>query len=574
MKTCLFIIILFHSFFLFGADWTFLVYMAGDNGLYEQATEDINEMEAAIHSWNNNIIVQLDSYEYSENPSTRRYKISHDEDQNVIHSQEIDNLGELDTGNWQTLHAFLKWGMKKYHADNYAVFIWSHGNGWREKNNKYICPDNDSGNQIGIYNGDLHNAFDNLPEKIDILVLDACNMQNIEVINEITDFCDFIIGSEREICSDGFPYDDIFTAWNNSLSVKELSVLIVDKYVTSYKAFGSQNHGNSDLQVTCSVFDSDKIPNLKESISDFILSWRFNANKDYFKEIRENLQEFNTWSNDVDILQLFYKIMTNTNAPPPLIISAEKVYNSLSEAFFHSDFAGYENILNIGNATIWYPENFDWFINSYQNYDRLKFNNVKWTAFLNYTFGDDRINPLPVENLDVKIKLNTAYISWDAPPDPSFLIYEVKLEKFGENSSIEITLVDNTGFVFKNISEHNSVRVTSIDESGNRDSLSVYREFDGCNGKSEFFVAPNPVNDITQIQFKWYLTDPSNIITFRIYNISGNLVFDKEIRNHYPEGSIDYYTFPLFFSKLSTGIYFAIINNKNQTINTKFAIIK
>ncbi|HPR17640.1 MAG TPA: hypothetical protein PLD62_05285, partial [Candidatus Cloacimonadota bacterium] len=57
------------------AAWTILIYMAADNGLNNNALEDIQEMTTAQFSDEINVIVQIDESEDSASPAAKRYKI-------------------------------------------------------------------------------------------------------------------------------------------------------------------------------------------------------------------------------------------------------------------------------------------------------------------------------------------------------------------------------------------------------------------------------------------------------------------------------------------------------------------
>jgi len=89
------------------ANWTFLIYIDGDNNLELMAINDINEMEKSSLPSSINIIVQIDridGYDSSNGnwTTTRRYKITHDTNTSTIGSQLIQDMGELNMGDPQT----------------------------------------------------------------------------------------------------------------------------------------------------------------------------------------------------------------------------------------------------------------------------------------------------------------------------------------------------------------------------------------------------------------------------------------------------------------------------------------
>ena len=230
-------------------DWTILVYMAADNSLSSAAVEDIAEMQEADIPGNVNLIIQVDFGPFNENPDARRFKI---EGKNL---KTIKALGEIDSGDYTELSDFISWGKEKYPAEKTALIIWSHGNGWMAGYNKF-CPDTQTGNFINITEGELSSALRDANADFDILAFDACNMLSIEVAAEIYEYSDFILGSERGVPEDGFPYNEILPHfWNHSDTVI-ISNEIIDSYVNSHMPFGSQNPYGDDYAVSGAVLRS------------------------------------------------------------------------------------------------------------------------------------------------------------------------------------------------------------------------------------------------------------------------------------------------------------------------------
>ncbi|MCD4651291.1 MAG: hypothetical protein K8S56_05835 [Candidatus Cloacimonetes bacterium] len=159
--------------------WTILVYMAADNGLSQNADIDINEMEAASFPADIQVVVQIDRPASAPEPDAVRYHITHDETDTVV-SPVVSSLGEINSADWVRLTEFVNWGIGEYPAENYALVIWSHGNGWYRNQTQWICMDNDvpegSTCKIEIANGELCSAFAAFESLMDIVIFDACNM--------------------------------------------------------------------------------------------------------------------------------------------------------------------------------------------------------------------------------------------------------------------------------------------------------------------------------------------------------------------------------------------------------------
>ena len=118
------------------SDWTFMVYMAGDNSLNSEALDDLNEMEVGGSSQDVNIIALFDG---STNGDSKVYRV--DRDPNGLNTQivstVIDDHGaiinqttnEVDMSSSDVLEDFVDWALARYPAQNTALVIWDHGAG-------------------------------------------------------------------------------------------------------------------------------------------------------------------------------------------------------------------------------------------------------------------------------------------------------------------------------------------------------------------------------------------------------------------------------------------------------------
>ncbi|NTU80406.1 MAG: hypothetical protein HGA45_13685, partial [Chloroflexales bacterium] len=120
------------------ADWTVLVYMDGDNNLESMALNDLRHMARVGSSAQVAIVAQLDRTA-SENlwddttagdwVGTRRFLIQPGMEPDA--AAAVQDLGEVSTGDPNTLADFLTWGVTHYPARRYALILWSHGAAWQ-----------------------------------------------------------------------------------------------------------------------------------------------------------------------------------------------------------------------------------------------------------------------------------------------------------------------------------------------------------------------------------------------------------------------------------------------------------
>jgi hypothetical protein len=127
-------------------EWTFIVYMAADNGLDSAALEDLNEMEAAVRTGQPVTVIALVDRAAAAPGNwsgTRLYEIKPDSGGKnaAIVSSRLDGapeLGisagsesELDTADPLVLSGLINYAKRVYPAENYGLIVWGHGLGWK-----------------------------------------------------------------------------------------------------------------------------------------------------------------------------------------------------------------------------------------------------------------------------------------------------------------------------------------------------------------------------------------------------------------------------------------------------------
>ncbi|MCD4817758.1 MAG: hypothetical protein K8S23_03600 [Candidatus Cloacimonetes bacterium] len=383
-----FTIIFFTSIFLTSCntknekktDWTILIYMAADNSLNENAIADIEEeMVAANFSDDINILVQIDhrnDYPVVDYTGAERYLISSGE------KKIISQIGEIDSGSSEEMASFIDWGTTKYPSEKKALFLWSHGNGWYDSYNKF-CPDNTSQSSINIPEGELHRSLELSNTHFEIIVFDACNMQTIEVVTEVAEFTDFVIGSEEAIKSDGFPYDKILESWEDFNSTESIALNIKEKFIESYKPFGgSQNEDNSIFKFSCSVAKTELFSELLTELTTFSNNSLENWTVQEILTARTECLELNDPEIDIDLYQ-FFSLLENISSKDYNVVS------KIDDIFISSDyFKPSENqyfieyVENAGYAAIWFPEDVNILENLNPVYHNLRFAETNWSGFL------------------------------------------------------------------------------------------------------------------------------------------------------------------------------------------------
>ena len=244
-------------------NWTFIVYLDGDNDLEEAGIDDFLEMSSIGSNRNISIVVQFDripgySNAYDDWTTTKRYFVTKDMVPN--NANAIMDLGEKNMGDPQTLIDFVNWTIDNYSSDHYCLVLWDHGSGWKKSfqpPEKGICWDYTNGSDhlnMTELKTAMNSIKNHLGKNIDIVGFDACLMGMLEVYYQLNNTVDITVGSEETEPWDGWPYDDIFYDLNfdPEMLPSELAEVIVTDYMDFY---GYNNH------YTMAAFDVTELSN-------------------------------------------------------------------------------------------------------------------------------------------------------------------------------------------------------------------------------------------------------------------------------------------------------------------------
>lgn len=309
-------------------EWTIMVYLNAKNNLERFGISDLNEMETVGSNDKFNIIVEfgrLKGYDSTNGDWTgvRRYYVTKDNDKNIINSTLVQDLGEVDMGDYKTLIDFVKWAKKNYPAKKYALVIWNHGSGWEKGVNpitRGISYDDVSGNHINT--PQLGLAMKEIGY-VDVLDFDACLMQMAEVGYEIKDHVKYIVASEETEPGDGDTYDVFLKKLEAKpdMGPYELSKAIVDAYADHY---ASVNDGT-----TKSVVRAEKLDEFIKLVNEFAYTVSQKVTKDVVKEAVRGAQSYAI--NDNKDLYHFAKLISEKSSDNEVKAKAEELMNFISK---------------------------------------------------------------------------------------------------------------------------------------------------------------------------------------------------------------------------------------------------
>jgi hypothetical protein len=246
--------------------WTFLVYIAGDNDLSAKADQDVAEMEAGCPA-DLHVGIHLDRL----NQDTLTLSIENNAGV-VINSVPDQNAGEP-----AVLTAFLDWGQAAFGDSSYAVILSNHGNGWvkftraalgeqtivstrrdakflggmryayfttiieqgvRRYEEKLEFVGYDASIALDVTSHDslegteLQGALERslTARKAAIIGCDACFMSMLEVVYDLRNIGEVFIGSQEIEETEGWPYREILAGFGDNLDPEAAARVITGAF--------------------------------------------------------------------------------------------------------------------------------------------------------------------------------------------------------------------------------------------------------------------------------------------------------------------------------------------------------
>jgi hypothetical protein len=223
-----------------GDTWLIMLYQDADDEVTEGGIFiDLNEAELVGSSEKVKIVSQIDRYQGGFDldgdwTTTRRYFITQDDDLFSIGSELIEDLGELDSGDWRTLVDFAIWAIETYSADHYVLVMSDHGSAWLGANSDMDPnPDNSqmTMNQIDQALAEIITRTG--IGQFDIVGFDACLMGQLEVVSALAPYARYAVISQENEPTLGWAYTEPLAqlSANPKMDAGHLASLFVETYI-------------------------------------------------------------------------------------------------------------------------------------------------------------------------------------------------------------------------------------------------------------------------------------------------------------------------------------------------------
>jgi hypothetical protein len=354
--------------------WAFLVYIAGDNNLSEEGLQDIQEMCKEGASNNVHVGVEIDTY--GELTGSIRYEITERDWSGHAHRTVIERLPEKDSGDPRTLTYFLKWGLKRFPADNLIVVIWNHGAGFRSIRRDIGYDDFGSSLDMPEIERAFAQAGIGSKNKIAVLGFDACLMNMLEIVHHFKDQVDVVVGSQQTEPGDGWPYDKVLNQIKSCNSVSQLGVAIVKEYIKDYRRRGVYNVTQSAIETAKSDEAVKAVKHLGQVLAQSITNYRNDL-----REIRICCQSYEM-ADYVDLIHLAELIHRRINNAS-IASAAKAVIKSVRGCVISSSKYG-STVRESNGLSMWFPAHSGLYYNYRAKYLGLKCNETLggWVKFL------------------------------------------------------------------------------------------------------------------------------------------------------------------------------------------------
>ena len=297
------------------AEWTVMVYMAGDNSLADDCVNALLGLKQAAPADNKiHIIAQFDpsnsrietrrvviNLESKDNPDvpslgtvlapdklSRLFKdrvkglpsgtVKFTDDSREIRKPDAEEGSETNSALPRTLFDFISWSVENFKAHRYMLLLVGHGSGIQET---FLLKDeNPPGamelqglKQVLARAKEALRKADGKPLTFDIIGFDSCLMSMVEVCFELEEFMNVLVGAQGLTPGPGWPLEKIIEALKQkqgNMEAEDIAPVIVKEYANFYL----EHAINSGLSVDLSALKAsgsqlvvEKVKALGDAIS-------------------------------------------------------------------------------------------------------------------------------------------------------------------------------------------------------------------------------------------------------------------------------------------------------------------
>ncbi len=264
------------------SDYLMIMYLDGDNDLYNPIFHDLNEVEYGLYGIrcsddspetgyaSVNVVALWDGYGYV-NAKSCIYEVGRDytldtylnpRTKDLTYTAKFIQKNEVDMSNKDTVTSFVQWALERYDADHIILQFSNHGGGPRaftpskvqledgrtvslpgSDDRRSMCWDETSGGKTFLKTADIPVALKaagiDENHKIDMIIEDVCLGGSIEEAYELRTVAKYLVASPNNIPSDGLNYVQLMKKFKSNTTMSEIGKGIVKDYYEFYQLDGS-----------------------------------------------------------------------------------------------------------------------------------------------------------------------------------------------------------------------------------------------------------------------------------------------------------------------------------------------
>jgi hypothetical protein len=351
------------------ATWTVMVYMSGDNDLEYYVIDDIETELAHTGSTDDVQIVALvdrapgSDTRYEDWSTTKLYHVT--KDMKADADSALDDWGEKNMADPQTLIDFVDWTKDNYPADNYALYFWGHGWNWHPG---FVMRDDTDDDTM-----DYEEKKAAIPELgfLDVVGYDGCNMASIEVFNLWHGQATAVTSSQEFVFSEGIQYDLV------------LDQLTASPWMTADELAVATTESASKDRTWSAVAVDDRFDVLMSAVEEWsrVVNDGLNANRKKYDRAFGATRSFWSEPTDKDLYDMAYEI-NRLVSDPTIRTTSQAVMAAVDEVVLHERHVnGYRDAHGISIYHVSKPSQMDDFPYYHDTVDFAQ--QTEWDEFLN-----------------------------------------------------------------------------------------------------------------------------------------------------------------------------------------------
>lgn len=358
-------------------EWNLLVFLNGVNSLDQFGPINLQQMETVGSTDKMNILVEWGSESNSAN--TERLLIKKSTDPSKVTSPVVQNLGNVDMGDYREVIKFVDWANQNYPAKKYFIVVWDHGGGWhlpyqpnmmgRAMHPRDISWDDQTGSVITTEQlaQVMAESAKIIGHKVNIYGSDACLMGMVEVARQMSDSVSYFVGSQETEPGAGWPYSTILSKWVaniDKMSDADVATLVAQEYKTAYSPGGIYDAA----AVTMASYDLSQIAPYEQALKQLNDSLiRVPAAGIAKIQTAANATKSFTYPDYKDVIDFTNQLAANGFKND----AALKAVQVAQSKFVMSNDENVDQVTH--GVSIWLPTDTDDYTSNYQRYEGLQF---------------------------------------------------------------------------------------------------------------------------------------------------------------------------------------------------------